>query len=183
MMLHQAFLSILPLIFAVLTPVLAADYNFSPILPINSIPDDTKNEWCNKHVETCDYVCGKGAHEDKDGKDIDNGGTKANDCIYTTLEYRCFCNKHDPNDASKFMKIRMEKYYYSVPALMCREADKLCEQNFKDDEEKKKECDEKIYSQCGKTFTKQQWSQDRVLAAAWRKNILKQDKREVAFLA
>lgn len=64
---------------------------------------------------------------------------------------------------------------------MCKASLDLCKQTFKNDENMKKQCDEKIGKKCGRIFTKQQYTKERKLAEAWAKGDFK--KREVVFEA
>ncbi|KAH7391918.1 hypothetical protein BKA66DRAFT_510485 [Pyrenochaeta sp. MPI-SDFR-AT-0127] len=73
-------------------------------VPVTSVPEDSRDEWCNANENTCVELCGG------QGRIASNG----NECESSDLKFSCKCsNGTDLSSA-------MSNYQQSVPGLMCR---------------------------------------------------------------
>lgn len=112
---------------ALTAAVAAQSSNNNLTVPVQSVDENTRNQWCVAQYNTCKILCNK--------------TVKTNSCDFKTLEYECTCSSGDSPD--------LEKYTQTVPTFMCQTAYSTCITNHADDAMGQDKCKEDIFDKCG----------------------------------
>ncbi|KAK3388839.1 hypothetical protein B0T20DRAFT_86591 [Sordaria brevicollis] len=111
-----------------LTAAVAAQSSDSNLtVPVGSVPEAERNQWCVAQYNTCKILCNK--------------LVKTNECDFKTLDYQCTCTSGDTPD--------LEKFTQTVPTFMCLTAYSTCIDQHADDARGQDKCKEDIFDKCG----------------------------------